>query len=831
MSNFTVQTIRAAALLLFAAVCTAVQADGPKRIVSVQKAKKHVVLNSAESAVTPTPLKARPGKSSTAQRDILVDEDFSGITWGSEEQPDTTSYLASSYYEPGIYIDPSLTKDGTWAGEFAHAAGGMVYLKTPNSMYSAALMTPLGDYSGELTVTLKAKAMPHWQVYGEDPDTGEELWYKSTGSSIGVEVCKGGYLDYEIADTDLEDGTGYYSTRLYEGQGWTEVELHFNNYSADNDGFVCFYTEGAILIDDIKITSAPTFLATPKMIGVTDFQADRFTIAWQPLRKALDYYVDLYKKVYTSDTDGAFAEDFENFTAPQEGWTTTSTETAAGAGPDGSTALILRGGDTLTTPENGATYKSMDFYLKFVTHYEDPSYSWGVVYIDGLTDAGWKAVSYIYAYYFAEGDMVNLADEIYGFANTYKAIRIRPADMEEGEYIIVDNVGITTNRPSVLERVWGENSSDWGEDSNDTRYDYTEDTEYTFTGLDPETEYYYGVRGHYVFTYSDKVLYHALGVCPPKVLPATGVDSRGAFTANWEKAPKATGYVVSMYGVEQIEETSDDYVLLEETFDKVDDSVTSATDWRSPDMLGNYEGSPLDDYTLTPGWLGAGNTLVQGMLGCEYSPYILTEIITPEIYVGNDDELKMYMKAYGDAGDQLILRLADGSVYYVPFETAADGTGYIDNTYIMPVTSETMRMEIFTYNYGAFMLDELRFTQAVEKGDMLKTTVATVETDAETTSYEFTNLDAYGFNRYGYHVISQFDYEGESTTSVSSDIVIVDLGTGESEITTGIEEAAQAVEATETARYSVDGRRLAAPQRGLNIVKMSDGTTRKVVVK
>ena len=129
------------------------------------------------------------------------------------------------------------------------------------------------------------------------------------------------------------------------------------------------------------------------------------------------------------------------------------------------------------------------------------------------------------------------------------------------------------------------------------------------------------------------------------------------------------------------------------------------------------------------------------------------------------------------------------------------------------------------------MLDELRFTQAVEKGDMLKTTVATVETGAETTSYEFTNLDAYGFNRYGYHVISQFDYEGESTTSVSSDIVIVDLGTGESEITTGIEEAAQAVEATETARYSVDGRRLAAPQRGLNIVKMSDGTTRKVVVK
>lgn len=35
----------------------------------------------------------------------------------------------------------------------------------------------------------------------------------------------------------------------------------------------------------------------------------------------------------------------------------------------------------------------------------------------------------------------------------------------------------------------------------------------------------------------------------------------------------------------------------------------------------------------------------------------------------------------------------------------------------------------------------------------------------------------------------------------------------------------------ETQYYSIDGKRLAAPQKGLNIVKMSDGTTRKIVVK
>ena len=33
------------------------------------------------------------------------------------------------------------------------------------------------------------------------------------------------------------------------------------------------------------------------------------------------------------------------------------------------------------------------------------------------------------------------------------------------------------------------------------------------------------------------------------------------------------------------------------------------------------------------------------------------------------------------------------------------------------------------------------------------------------------------------------------------------------------------------ARYSLDGRRLTALQRGVNILKMSDGSTRKVIVK
>lgn len=46
--------------------------------------------------------------------------------------------------------------------------------------------------------------------------------------------------------------------------------------------------------------------------------------------------------------------------------------------------------------------------------------------------------------------------------------------------------------------------------------------------------------------------------------------------------------------------------------------------------------------------------------------------------------------------------------------------------------------------------------------------------------------------------------------------------------TSGIE-SETAAGATETARYGIDGRKLAKPARGINIIRMSDGTARKVI--
>jgi hypothetical protein len=50
-------------------------------------------------------------------------------------------------------------------------------------------------------------------------------------------------------------------------------------------------------------------------------------------------------------------------------------------------------------------------------------------------------------------------------------------------------------------------------------------------------------------------------------------------------------------------------------------------------------------------------------------------------------------------------------------------------------------------------------------------------------------------------------------------------------VTSGIETATTSSDAVEVARYSASGMRLQEPTQGLNIIKMSDGTTKKVMVK
>ena len=476
-------------------------ASAQKRMAPAATANKVVRLTPKVAAKHQPTSTSTPMKASYSQYDLLVDEDFSLMTDGTEDEPDTTECLASETEDPGIYVDPAYTHQAGWAGDNVFSAGGAVCLRTFNIMKLAVLYTPLGDYSGEITVTCRAKALPA-KTLGTD-ESGRTVWQELTGSTLYIQAGIGGLENGTLAKTD---DSGTISTRLYPKQGWTYVTYTFKNYSGNDDGFIAFSTEGNIVLDDIRITTSPTIMGMPGDVRATDFQPTKLSIAWQPVRKAYNYYVNLYKKVYTSDSDETFTEDFES-DKPNDGWYFSSYNIAENEGKDGSDALLLNNGDTIVTPYNGTTYKNFKFWMKAVypegMAYEDKT---GTVGIDLLTAKGWKNLTVFYGEGFSYDGYYDcdMNEEAYDlFKNgSYYGVRLTPVDFPAEAKLYLDAIEIPAGRPFELQFVKGRNSSDYGMGDDYTKYDDTEDTTYTFTGLDPKSDYFFGVRSHYVDVFS-----------------------------------------------------------------------------------------------------------------------------------------------------------------------------------------------------------------------------------------------------------------------------------------------------------------------------------------
>ncbi len=789
---------------------------------TVKSIVKRDVNKSAASSYNASPLKSA-AKAQGVMEAIVVNEDFSALTSGTYDKPDTTQMLACQYdgYSPnGIFIDNSLTKDGTWFGNFVYSAGGAIALKTYSPQDLAYLCTPLGDYSGDLTITFRVKANPALV-------STDEGYVKIAGSNVGIQIGYGGYTNGQVAKTD--ESKGYFEQRIYEKDGWQEMTYTCKNYSANNDGFVCFYTGGSIVIDDVKIKIGSSFLANPVLEGITDFQKDNFTIAWQPTRKAYNYYVDLYTKNYLSDKDTTFVADFDDCELP-EGFETTST-TYIDEGVDDSKALKLVNGDSFTVPTNGNDYKNAHFSLKVVDPTVDESDPYAWLYVDGyilidLKNAdGWKNIGEFYANgYWNTMDVVKLEEQYSKFTTGgYTQMRLRVSNLNEGAYVVLDDVDVTAKPAFEYKIVGGEFSEDLND--NYCYYTYTTKTSCTFKDLDPNTEYWYGVRAHYVTQFSDRQFIHALGVAAPEIKEATDINNQGSFTANWEAAPKATGYTVKCYGVKYAERADWDYPILDEDFSKIDASVTSATNYVNAEPLYNSEVTSLDSYAKLPGWTGQDNIIAQGMLGAEgnYSS-VGGKIITPELYLGNSDECNLTLDLYGDANDYIGMKF-NGTYYYIVLPS--DGHAY--GTMTLPVTQPRQSIMFFSRNFAPFAIDRIKIGQSLAEGACIQSWIASADTDAETLSYTFTGLNAYDFTDFGYNVTSHFQYDENTATSSlnPSDMAFVDLANEVS----GITEAQGTSEVKVVARYTADGRLVSAPVKGLNILKLSNGKIVKVIVK
>lgn len=177
--------------------------------------------------------------------------------------------------------------------------------------------------------------------------------------------------------------------------------------------------------------------------------------------------------------------------------------------------------------------------------------------------------------------------------------------------------------------------------------------------------------------------------------------------------------------------------------------------------------------------------------------------------------------------EDFIIRFA-GQKYILPLED-----GVFEDEITLPTNGmDNARLLIACSDDYAMFIDYIIITQSLKAGDMTYLCIGSQEVEAPTTNCLFENLDNGRFNYYGYTVTARRGEGRNRILSAASDYMLVDLTKGQSWAgQTEVEANMTPAEKFEVARYSVDGKLLSAPVKGLNIVKYSDGSVKKIMVK
>lgn len=638
----------------------------------------------------PAPQKA------TATASVIINEDFNLMKSGSSDAPDLENELAG--YTAGEKIPTELTHGNQWTGKKVYSAGGTIALYTLNPQDAAYLYTPTQDLSGGIKVSFKTKC----NIVRWEDEEGESWSY--TGSSIYVCIGNDRNSDFDTSEGTISNMYPWLADiRLYEQQGWVEVEIEFDNYSAYNDAYIGFYCTDSVFIDDVKVTSSiDKFIAPPVISGINDLTETSVTVGFEPVRCAYNTY----------------------------------------------------------------------YYLLELTGHED----------DGTP---------IYEVTMPQIQIDQILAELaqYGMEMTWEEYK---EEMDFSFYNPYSNLG---------------------------KVESDETPQFTIEGLDPAKDYFVGARSHYVTTFSEMAIIPIDAIAAPIVKEATGIGNN-SFTANWDKVTKANSYEIDLYGVNEATEDVENYIIFEEDFENVS-NYTDSTDIYDPEWIGRNQDITLDDLTTYPGWDSSENEwpCVLGKLGTMYWG---AWIRTPYMYVGNSDHVMVSLKIEADQDLPVYLNFA-GVTYEVPIS----GGVFEDEVYVPTNGVEESWLRLACSEDFSFFVDYLVVMQDLKKGDRTYTYLGTTPVE-EGTSYTFSDLDSELFDMYGYAVRAVRGEDADQVKSKTLPRMLVDLKKGNSFSRVDSITDTQVVEVE---RYTIDGRRINGAQPGINIVRYSDGSVRKVMVK
>jgi len=654
---------------------------------------------------------------------IVLEEDFSGFTAGSQETPDATDLTDSGQQ----FIPEEYTSVPGWWGVGVYQAGGVCALQYP---YRGGVLTSPGqNLGGKIVVRFKAKSV-----------AGSALLMCNL-------LCGEPEAPQPVADMQ--------SVTLEEADGWTDVEVVFENYYKEDDCYVQLngmtYNQG-IHIDDLKVYRDLNYVERPAALNARAFRTDGFEAEWTDVEGADSYVLNLLKEQPTGQPALNINENFDTMSAESpafpEGWVvTTSGNPLSDEAQDGSQGLCFStNDDSLLIPGHGGKFNHLAITIKPVG---DMTNSMACIMLYGRVseEAAWNPIVYCYAMQARpEGSILELGDEIAGL---YTDLMLGCFYFEDGDKVIIDDVVYSTDTPTEIIDV----------------HEYTDITSSSLRleNLDPEPEYYFTVSTVIDGNRSDPTeLYYAFGVAAPVPAPATDITADG-FTANWKPVAKATGYSVDLFKSETMEQAEADHVVLHEDFSKVESDRTPD----KPEIIGDFDYMDLDNYTAVPGWRGAAVTIADGMLGCANGSGFIVDILTPFITLGNNDgNYTVKMTAYASQGCVLAI---EGFDAFSSHTFTTDGLETFSMN--LPMGRMKDRLSIYSANSKSFLIDEIEVCQDVKDGDIILEHILTENKGAEETSTRFNSLKE-GVN-YAFAVTSQRKkYSNECVSDMSDPKVV-----------------------------------------------------------
>ena len=545
---------------------------------------------------------------------VVIDEDFSLFTAGSEDAPDSKNIANKSFK-----VENQYTKEPLWGGNHVYQAGGCALLAGYKDewdwQYYGHITTPEKELSGDLVVTFRVRRAD------SNPDNGK--------------------LDFALCDNDY----GRIETVKYElTSEWQEFKWEYTNTESFSSRCVLQFTasEGEILIDDIKVVRTRNVIEGVSALKCVNISPTEFEARWN---KSDNPNISGYVlNVYYMDMPAEYVEpgtalcDFESInlkedgkidlTAPgyPEGWTIDVSSigeqdmsTTAGNYNSGSKALFFdASGDYVLSPVTPAPINTISFWVK-PTSIDYESYNatslvgiW-VKYKNGT----WEHIANIDNTYMEEnGGFFTLSgDQVKSGVNQVKITCEASYDVD----FIIDDV--TLDYETQMEP-----------------YPFIENelvngTSKVVTGIDPTKEHYYYVQvkeGDILSTPSSHIWVDGISGLTPEVYAPTNVTETG-FTANWSRFNNADFYWLRVNHKHVTTIDNEEVLLTQEDFSGLKEGTLS---WPHYEWYDTYDltqnAATEQEWVLTlPCWAD-GYAGTQGSMWGEPSL-----IVSPKFKLGN----------------------------------------------------------------------------------------------------------------------------------------------------------------------------------------------------